>query len=139
MYGQKERLNQAYEYIKSQKIISVQKDVAEKMNSTQQNVSGALNGNEKILTTRFLKRFAEAFPDIDPTWLLTGEGEMLRPSATADRGGVAIAGNATANRITTNATPADATELQYLREQNEILKSQLRDKERIIRLLEEKK
>ena len=78
----KERLNQAYNYLKFKGVISKQQDVAEKMGATRPNVAKALNGNEGFLTESFLKRFAHAFNDtISAYWLLTGEGEMISTDA----------------------------------------------------------
>lgn len=74
----KERLNAAYEHLRHIDAIRTQKDVAEKMSSTSQNVSQALQGNPKVLTDRFLMRFLTAFPDIfSMQWLFTGNGTML--------------------------------------------------------------
>ena len=74
----KERLNAAYEHLRHIDAIRTQKDVAEKMSSTSQNVSQALQGNPKVLTDRFLMRFLTAFPDIfSMQWLFTGDGSML--------------------------------------------------------------
>lgn len=74
----KERLNAAYEHLRHIDAIRTQKDVADKMSSTSQNVSQALQGNPKVLTDRFLMRFLTAFPDIfSMSWLFNGTGSML--------------------------------------------------------------
>lgn len=73
-----QRLNAAYDYLKFKGIVKKQTDVAEALESTQQNVSAALNGNEKALTDAFLMRFLAAYPDTFSTrWLMTGNGSML--------------------------------------------------------------
>lgn len=78
LMDKKERLNAAYEHLRHIDAIRTQKDVAEKMSSTSQNVSQALQGNPKVLTDRFLMRFLTAFPDIfSMQWLFTGDGTML--------------------------------------------------------------
>ena len=80
----KERLNQAYNYLKYKGIIRSQSDLAEKMNASQPNVSAALSGVPRVLTSRFLRRFNEAAENIfSLDWLLTGEGEMLAPQPMA--------------------------------------------------------
>ena len=78
LMDKKERLNAAYEHLRHIDAIRTQKDVADKMSSTSQNVSQALQGNPKVLTDRFLMRFLTAFPDIfSMQWLFTGSGTML--------------------------------------------------------------
>lgn len=73
-----ERINAVFDYLRYKNIIKTQTDVAAALGSTQQNVSAALKGNEKVLTDNFLMRFLVAFPDIFSTrWLMTGEGNML--------------------------------------------------------------
>lgn len=77
----KERLNKAYNYLKSQGVVHTQKDVSEKMGATAPNVSSALKGVDAVLTDKFLSRFNEAFGNIfSDEWLISGIGDMLRPS-----------------------------------------------------------
>ena len=47
------------------------------MGASRPNVSSALKGDGKVLTDKFLKRFANAFDVLSQDWLLTGEGPML--------------------------------------------------------------
>ena len=73
-----ERFNAVFEHLRHTGVIRTQKDVADKMGSTSQNVGQALQGNPKVLTDRFLMRFIQAFPDIfSMQWLFTGDGSML--------------------------------------------------------------
>ncbi|TFD96725.1 helix-turn-helix transcriptional regulator [Dysgonomonas capnocytophagoides] len=75
----KERLKDAYNYLRSKGIIHTQKDLSLKMGTDQGNISNALKGSEKYLTDKFLEKFNEAFDDIfNISWLLTGEGLMLK-------------------------------------------------------------
>lgn len=77
--NKQERLKVAFDYLKSKGIIHRQKDIAEKMGSTEPNVSAALKGVEKVLTEKFLTRFNMAFGSVfSEDWLLTGEGDMLK-------------------------------------------------------------
>lgn len=74
----KERIDKAFKYLKYKGIANTQRNIADKMKSTAQNVSSALKGDERYLTDNFLIRFNEAYNDIfSIRWLLTGEGEML--------------------------------------------------------------
>lgn len=76
-----ERFCAAFEKLRTDGIVRTQTEAAKKMGATSQNLSSAINGNPKILTDRFLKRFNAAFGGIfSLEWLLTGEGEMLARS-----------------------------------------------------------
>lgn len=85
----KDRFNKAYDYLKSIGVIHTQKDVAEKMEATAPNVSSALKGVDSVLTDKFLSRFNEAFGKVfNDEWLMTGEGDMLRPNINQHIGNV---------------------------------------------------
>lgn len=74
----KERLNSAFNYLRSRGLIQTQRDLANKMHAGIANISKALKGNKAVLTDRFLRRLNGAFGNIfNDEWLLTGEGEML--------------------------------------------------------------
>lgn len=75
----KDRLNQVFQYLKEQGLVHKQKDLADAMHTTAPNVSSALKGVETVLTDSFLKRLNAAFDwRFNDSWLLTGEGNMLR-------------------------------------------------------------
>lgn len=71
------RLNKGFEYLRSIGMVHTQEDVAKAMGASRPNVSSALKGDGKVLTDKFLKRFANAFDVLSQDWLLTGEGPML--------------------------------------------------------------
>lgn len=70
--------------------------------------------------------------NVDAKWLLIGEGSQ-EGTATANNGGVAVAGNGTAHHITTNVTLADVAVMQ---ERIKSLEALLEEKERLIRVYE---
>lgn len=71
-------LSDAFNYLKLNGLVHTQKDVAEKMEAHQPNVSKAFSGNESYLTNSFLKRFNRAFGNIfNLDYLCTGCGELL--------------------------------------------------------------
>lgn len=72
-----ERLRWAYDFLKDEKVISKQDDVAQAMKASRANVTNALNGKEHALTDRFLTRFANSFQQISLDWLLYEKGPML--------------------------------------------------------------
>lgn len=104
----KERINEAYEYLKNKGVVHKQKNIADMMSATESNVSGALKGKESVLTDRFLIRFNKAFGNIfNNRWLLDGEGEMLASSMGITNSPVGdnstqIAGNA--NHVNNSST-----------------------------------
>lgn len=75
-----DRLLQVIEYLKDNGLARKHEEIAERMHASRPNVSNALNGVKKYLTDNFLRRFASAYSDyINEEWLLTGNGEMIKP------------------------------------------------------------
>ena len=92
----KQRFNEAYTYLVHIGRIRTQKELAEIMQSTSPNISSARKGIESVLTDNFLMRFYNEFSDIfNKSWIITGEGEMLRQSQSINGdGNVQVGGNA---------------------------------------------
>ncbi len=80
----KDRFSQAFEYVCTNGYVRTQKELADLMGASPSNISNALRGEPKVLTDRFLVRFARTFPVFNTKWLLTGEGEMLNPSSPTE-------------------------------------------------------
>jgi len=79
----KDRLKEAFEYLRKQGKAHTKADIADRMKASRPNVSSAFSGDAKCLTDKFLMRFNSAYGSIfDEDWLLRGEGEMLRPIVT---------------------------------------------------------
>lgn len=72
------RLNDSIAFLKGRKIIKTQQDIANKLGYNKGSVSQALNGKNGYLTNDFIKSFTDNFREISITWLLTGEGHMLK-------------------------------------------------------------
>lgn len=78
LQDKRKRFEVAYDTIRHRGLAFKHEEVAKKMGASRSNVTSALNGSEKVLTDRFLKRFNAAFGGIfNDEWLITGEGEML--------------------------------------------------------------
>ena len=77
----KERLNEAFEYLRFKGIIKTQTEVAAQMGASRPNVSSALKGDTKVLTDSFIQRFARTF-GLSEEWLLYGTGTMLNTTPT---------------------------------------------------------
>lgn len=68
------------------------------------------------------------FPELNPGWLMTGEGDMLRSGATNNQ--TARVGNVTA---TATSSGPDSSELVALRAENESLRAQV---DRLTKIIE---
>ncbi|WFE85014.1 S24 family peptidase [Parabacteroides chongii] len=76
--GKVERLNDAYQYLRSIGKIHTQTDLAKTMNANRVTISNALKDRGGYLNDDFLSRFCRAFDGLfNLDWLLTGEGNML--------------------------------------------------------------
>ena len=73
------RLKQMVDYLRFKGIAATQKDLANMTGWRQPHISSALNGDSKRLTEDALRRFVRPFNNIiSESWLLTGEGSMLK-------------------------------------------------------------
>lgn len=80
--SKKNRIQEAFNYLKYKGLTTSQKDLSEKMGANRVSVSRALNGDESYLTDDFIERLNTTFNSIfSSSWLLTGEGSMLREGA----------------------------------------------------------
>ena len=115
-----DRLNEVYEYVHEYFNIHTKKDFAEKINYDRAYISSAMNGNERYLTDKLFRSICEVFPGVfNLNYLLTGEGTMLADKVKVED---------LQSKGTTN----------YADELIASLRHQLADKERIIKLLEQK-
>lgn len=74
------------------------------------------------------RKIQERYLNIDPGWLMTGEGDMLRPGANNIQ--TARVGNVTA---TATSSGPDSSELAALRAENESLRAQV---DRLTKIIE---
>ena len=119
--SKQERLKTAFQYLKSIGAVHTQKDVAEAMGASEPNVSSAFKGVEKVLTDKFLNRFARTY-GISLDWLLTGQGEMIIKKEAAGnptRGNVTRIGN-----IKNNGGGESAELTRVIAQQAEQIKAQ---------------
>ena len=73
-----ERLRQAYDYIRANKGIHTQKELAARLGYTREYLSGALNGNKSNLTDELIDNLCQQYPDtFNPDYLKSGKGELL--------------------------------------------------------------
>ena len=75
--NKQERFKDAYDFLRGKGYFHTQKEAADKMHTTQQNMSAAIKGIEKVLTDNFIIRFCAAFDNIiTPEWIISGSGTM---------------------------------------------------------------
>lgn len=72
-----ERLKISYEFARTKCAIHTKREFAEAIGWKPTHLSSAFNGDASRLTKGLMESIAEAFPQLNKTWLLTGEGEML--------------------------------------------------------------
>lgn len=71
------------DFIKTKRVKS-QNDFAQKVNKQRSYISEIVN-EIRPLTKKFTAQIAAIFPDLNPDWLLTGEGNMLRSEDSQSR------------------------------------------------------
>lgn len=74
-----ERLKQAFTYTKNQRYVRNQQDFTERLGIDKASMSQMINGHRSVANEVFAK-IANTFPFFSIDWLLTGEGEMLKPT-----------------------------------------------------------
>lgn len=74
-----ERLKQAFMYTKNQRYVRNQQDFTERLGIDKASMSQMINGHRSVANEVFAK-IANTFPFFSINWLLTGEGEMLKPT-----------------------------------------------------------
>lgn len=88
-------MEEAVAYLKGNRVVKTQKEIAEQLGTYTSNLSKAINRDEKNLTDSFLQRLSNEY-GFSSNWLLEGEGQMLKDN-TAGRdiitGGNVVAGN----------------------------------------------
>ena len=120
-----ERLKEAYEHLRRYFGVHTQIDFANALGLTRPAVSSAMNGNEAYLTDNLFKRICAAYQGVfNLDYLLTGRGTLL-----ADH-------EQPAGAVETEPAPSQTP--SYADRLISSLEDRLREKDRTIRLLEEK-
>ena len=131
MNARKDRLNEVYEHLRNHFGIHTKTQFAAVLKITQPALSSAMNGNEAYLTDNLFKRICAAYQGVfNLDYLLTGNGQLLT-----------IREEVTKEELQVN--PPQPTSyvdklIASLEKQIKDKDDQLADKERIIKLLEQK-
>lgn len=131
--SRKDRINEVYEYVRSHFPVHTKNDFADKLKYHRTYISSAMHGNEKYLTDKLFMNICETFPNVfNLDYLLTGNGQLLT-----------IQEEVKSEQIEKESNPQ--LPLSYidkliasLEKQVKDKDDQLADKDRIIKLLEQK-
>lgn len=72
-----QRFTEMLDYLKNSRIIRNQQDFTERVGSDKATISQIKNGKLSI-PNKLFNKIEEAFPSISTSWLMTGEGPMLK-------------------------------------------------------------
>lgn len=101
--------------------------------------NGYVNNLRRSITTEKLQKIIGAFPDLNPVWLATGEGEMLRSRISqtphGDYSPNVVGGNATVS----SALEAVGKVLEELSEQRKLIAEQNERMAELMRYIIDKK
>lgn len=87
-----QRVKQVANELKKLRKVHSQADFAKESGIGAVQLSEIISGKRKV-SEYYINRILTRFPEINRTWLLTGEGEMLKnASASADNHSISIAG-----------------------------------------------
>lgn len=130
--SRKDRLNEVYEYVRSHHPVHTKNDFADKIKYHRTYISSAMHGNDRYLTDKLFMNICEAFPDtFNLDYLLTGKGQLLIVQEETKSEHI--------EKETNQQQPQYADKLiALLEKQIKDKDSQLADKDRIIKLLEQK-
>lgn len=76
-HAMQDRLKLVYKYLRGAGKVHTQKELASLIGWKQTHLSSAFNGDSSRLTKGLMENISDAFPELNSTWLLTGEGDML--------------------------------------------------------------
>lgn len=131
MNERQKRLNEVYEHLRRYFGIHTKTGFAESIHYGRTSLSAAMNGDESYLTDNLFKNICEAYPDVfDIDYLLNGTGQLLtiREEVTNEE---------FEKQFNPQQSYADEL-IASLKKQVKDKDEQLADKDRIIKLLEQK-
>ena len=131
MIERQKRLKEVYDHLRKYFGVHTQTDFADAIKYSRPVISSALNGNEDYLTDKLFKNICEAYPDVfDIDYLLNGTGQLLtiREEVTNEE---------FEKQFNPQQSYADEL-IASLKKQVKDKDDQLADKDRIIKLLEQK-
>lgn len=98
-------------------VIGSKREFSQAMDYNYTCLSAAMNGDERYLTDRLFKRIQRAFPNVNPSYLKSGEGDVLLPGQSMQSNEI---GNESPQRETFTTTVDLAKLTEELAQQREI-------------------
>lgn len=86
-----QRFKEITEGLKRLKKVSSDAELARILGISRGEMSNVLSGRRPV-SRRIVDNLTTLFPEYSGAWLLTGEGEMMKKSSTAENGAVSITG-----------------------------------------------
>ena len=133
MVERQKRLKEVFEYVRNNFGIHTQIDFAEALHKSRNAISLALNGNELYLTDKLFKNICEVYPGVfNLDYLLTGEGSLLSTEEEVHNEDIEKMFDQQSIDHSSLVNAALAAKDETIK----TLEGRLRDKDRIIQLLE---
>lgn len=86
-----QRFKEIAEELKRLKKVSSDAELARILGISRGEMSNVLSGRRPV-SRRIVDNLTTSFPEYSGAWLLTGEGEMMKKTSTAENGAVSITG-----------------------------------------------
>lgn len=131
-----ERVKEVINWIIFEKIAKNRKEIAKLLDYTESSFSQIIN-SKVTLSAQFIKKLSNIDKRINEAWLLTGEGEMLKQPRSSNNFQVGNS-NKNINMGFGSQTVNSIEEVNSLKTRITELESQLRDKEALLAVQNEK-
>lgn len=76
MESKENRFKESFEYLKGQRRVFNASDLASITGKQKSYISELLSG-KRVISEQFVLKYTQCFPELSPTWILKGEGQML--------------------------------------------------------------
>lgn len=90
--------------------------------------NGAVSKMGDNTRTSTIDKISNRYPDLNTTWLRTGEGEMLKSGAVVGGNGIAVSGN----NVKTGSVSVVGGEAAALKEKVKMMQTLLEEKDKLI-------
>lgn len=132
MNERQKRLIEVYEYLRKHFDIHTKTGFAEALGYGRTSLSAAMNGKQDYLTDSLFQSICNKWDGVfNIDYLLTGEGSLLLSESE-----VTAIQQKTVSNLQDSRNQSTSEVVELLKEQIQILKNQLADKDRLIKLLE---
>lgn len=134
------RLRSAINWLIYSKLAESSKDIANQIGRNESYFSQVLNNPDRI-SEKFIDAFCRKYEMINPVWLLVGEGEMVRSTASVSHntinnstnsviGGDNIVHNASTDKLIDELSALRKTFERFINQQDSIIQKLLADRDK---------